>query len=49
VIGCGCEDGCWKVYATQQDGGHYVIQEFSCSGDAYDFFCAHLLTVNKRK
>lgn len=37
VIGCAFDQGFWKVYKTNERGGHYVIIETKSETDAFNY------------
>ncbi|MFA0814276.1 MAG: hypothetical protein ACC608_00640 [Anaerofustis sp.] len=47
VIGCGFEQGKWKVYQTVERGGHFVIKEFDDESEAYNYLYQVLLYQKK--
>lgn len=48
VIGCAFDLGMWKVYKTQERGGHYIIKETSSENEAFDFFYELVLSAHNR-
>lgn len=37
VLGCAFDKGKWRVYETNERGGHVVIKELDNENEAYDY------------
>lgn len=47
IIGIYKENGTWKIYATNERGGHYIIDEYIDENKAYDEFYEHIYIQKK--
>lgn len=43
IIGCVFDQGVWKIYKSNERGGHYVIRDFEEVNQAFDYFYEFIL------
>ena len=44
VLGCAFHQDTWKIYETNERGGHFIIKELNSENEAFDYFYELVLT-----